>query len=247
VSRTKVHDPGMVARGILNNAKVVEHVHPVEHTVQTVPVYQPVERQVEVKREVIPINRTEVHRHIHPIEKEIIKEHIHPKEVTEVIENIHERRTTEIHEHQHPRDIKEVRKDVYLPEKRIIKEKVVDLGEVGRERVDVDLGTHMHQHGPEMHTREAHVRSVPHTHEHAHKKHKKHKHDKLATQPNAVPKQIDVDVDYDVGKHGKVKHKEVHTDVTKRPDLKHSVGKDSDKMVDVDLNIKKGKEHTAHA
>eukprot|EP01089_Gocevia_fonbrunei_P017653 TRINITY_DN5791_c0_g1_i3.p1 TRINITY_DN5791_c0_g1~~TRINITY_DN5791_c0_g1_i3.p1 ORF type:complete len:410 (-),score=96.14 TRINITY_DN5791_c0_g1_i3:91-1320(-) len=119
-----------------DGAVVYEHVYPIHHTTEKLPVMEETARDVVVRKNVIPQEVTEVHRHIHPIETEVIKEYIHPKEVTEVHEKIHELKTKEVHEHIHPVIEKEIRKDVYLPEKRHVEQKHIDKGEVAREQVD---------------------------------------------------------------------------------------------------------------
>jgi len=142
--RTYTKDDGTV---------IVEHVHPIEHVIERMPVIEEIKKDVVVKQHVIPEEVVEVHRHIHPVEKEIVKEHIHPKQTTEIHERVHEIQTREIHEHIRPIIEQEVRKDVYLPEHRNIEEKSIDKGEVSRTKVvgtkgdiprDATVIEHMH-------------------------------------------------------------------------------------------------------
>eukprot|EP01089_Gocevia_fonbrunei_P016599 TRINITY_DN5189_c0_g1_i1.p1 TRINITY_DN5189_c0_g1~~TRINITY_DN5189_c0_g1_i1.p1 ORF type:complete len:504 (-),score=113.14 TRINITY_DN5189_c0_g1_i1:57-1535(-) len=241
--------------GIPSNAKVVEHVHHMKTNEETVPVMENTERRIETRREVIPEERTEIHRHIHPVEKEIITEHIHPKEVTEIVEDIHELKTTEFHDHVHPVEIKEIRKDIYLPEKRIVQEKYIDLGEVSRERVDVDYGvqkvdyshetgrgvtgehTHLHHPGEQCFmTKDAYVSKDLHTDKHPHK----HKKDKHVSHPKGDHhkkegnKKLDIDLEFDVSKSGKVTNTQVKTT---------GKGKPTKVDVEVDVKDKKGIHH----
>jgi len=234
VSRTKVTAESLKG-DVPRDAKVFEHVHPTEHKVDRVPLMQPVEMATEVKREVIPEERVVVHRHVHPVAIDVVKEHVHPKEVTEVVEHVHEKRTREIHEHVKQEEVSEVRKDTYLPEKRTIKEKYIDHGEVGRERVDVDLG---HQQGVLVKD----VPGVAHVHHHEHnvlpkpevipKEPKKEKKIEKKEEPKP-PSKIHVDVVYDVDKEGNVKSRDVHAHG-------HNLPSDTKPTVEVDTKIKKG-------
>jgi len=62
--RTYTKDDGTV---------IVEHVHPIEHVIERMPLIEEIKKDVVVKQHVIPEEVVEVHRHIHPVEKKLLK------------------------------------------------------------------------------------------------------------------------------------------------------------------------------